>query len=1776
MKNLNLFRKSARGSEGSTLVSTVVRPSFDRRSTVVKHLAFMLLFLLGSLNVWGEDVEIVSTFAKVKNESPTASFTASNTGSNNVYSTGTTFTITSKENNVWTLAPSTSGSIYFSMNNSEGGFHLGSKNYDAGDATLTSSTSFLNVTQIKISGKTGKSGSVTISVKVGNTSISLKQGSSETFSGSTVATATFISASPISGTVEVTMTDGANNIAYYIESITITTSSDSSDPTACAEPTFSPVAGAVASGTKVTLTTTTEDADIYYTMGTNPADPTTGSTKYTAPISITEATTIKAIAVKEGYNNSTVATAAYTVVTPYTTIADLFEDMTTTSQPVHVTFGGWQVSVVKGNQAFVTDGTNGLIIYQSGHGLVEGDVLTGTVQCNLVKYNGAVELTGVTKTMDGISVASGVISPAVKTIPEANALAEINTGILVKLENVTYNGSAFVDESSNTIAPYTTFYNYSSALTSGHKYNVTGIIQQYSSNSQIYPRKAADIEEIIEVGAPEAPTFSVAAGTYTSVQSVELSCATEGATIYYTTDGATPTTESTVYSSAIEVGADMTIKAIAVKDDKESTLASATYVINIPLPSHDFQITHKFETGEGFEFPTGWSTSYEAHEIAFTDDKVVFLEANQPSSTSAINDCPVTKDKAISLVLTNTSKIITAVRFDYKQWGAKAQTLTMKYSTDGGATYNAFNPAVSSTNFALQVLDLPDGTNAIQVTGSNSSNQVGLTSIAFDLANKPVVKKTVTITPPSNGTLVVKNGEDAITSGDAIEVGSTLTIEATPNTGYSLSSISVKDEEEGDVEINEGAFVLPSKNVTVSATFVEDERPEATLILSVQGIESPYAGSYKVDDVVTLPSTATTCEGHVFAGWSEVEIVTPGEKPATKYYDKGESYPLSATTQTLYAVYADGTDAAWQITDDDLVQNAPSASSSYAKYAGDQVKDGKTFNITDVMPGTGSNAGKLQIKASSGVIYNKTAMSNDIASIEIDGVDLAVYESDEMISSQPEGDAITKTDGVYPFSNGNRFFFIKKTTTGAGYAASITVNLKQELSNYTTTCVAPIVVPEPEFDVAEGTYQAEQLIMIDNYDGNYIYVYTTDDSEPTLDSNLDPEGTSVVYDNNAGIEIKASCTLKARAYDTDGNYSDVTSAAYTINLPLTTIPAIFEAATSTQTEVNITMGNWVVSGVGVGSTTNEKTVYVTDGTNGFIIFAASHGFEVGDILSGTITCDLKKYNGSAELMDVTIATTGLIVTKGGTVTTASIVPNALAGVNTGALIALSNWKYDGEYLTDGTTSIKPFNTLFTFDALTENKYYNVTGIYLQFSGTKEILPRSVADIVELTQEAPTMTWYTSDAKTATIAANATYTINLGDAFAPVFETNSSGALTYSSSDPTIAEINETTGALILKGVTGTTFIKCAVAAAGDYTAGEQGFTLRVREAVAGENVVIVAKYGDNWYAMKNTGISSKAATAIQVTYADGKIWDLPTADQEAITWVRTVDGDNVTFQAPNGDYLKTSGNDLALEAGESGTYQWNWNSTYYRTGEQTRTFVYRDGYNFRSYAVSNAGQSGYSALPVVTAAVFATTPVEPVYEEVRSELTVGRHYTVCLPKKMTEVRGASFWKIENRDNAGTMVYLEEVDPTEFAAGTPFIIQATDTKLEVVYTGDATTTAGSNGALRGTLEDMSYAELQAKGEHIYLLIQNAIRPIASDNYLNAKRAYIDYDALNPVTEAPASIPGRRVKSMPMAPQVATGVDQVLSDQVPNTKVLINGQLFILHGEKMYDAKGQLVK
>jgi len=77
------------------------------------------------------------------------------------------------------------------------------------------------------------------------------------------------------------------------------------------------------------------------------------------------------------------------------------------------------------------------------------------------------------------------------------------------------------------------------------------------------------------------PTFSPAAGTYTSAQSVTINDATSGATIYYTTNGTTPTTSSPVYSGPITVSATETVEAIATASGyTTSAVGSAIYTIN--------------------------------------------------------------------------------------------------------------------------------------------------------------------------------------------------------------------------------------------------------------------------------------------------------------------------------------------------------------------------------------------------------------------------------------------------------------------------------------------------------------------------------------------------------------------------------------------------------------------------------------------------------------------------------------------------------------------------------------------------------------------------------------------------------------------------------------------------------------------------------------------------------------------------------------------------------------------------------------------------------------------------------------------------------------------------------------------------------------------------------------------------------------------------------------------------------------------------------------------
>ena len=82
-------------------------------------------------------------------------------------------------------------------------------------------------------------------------------------------------------------------------------------PIQTATPTFSPIGGTYPSARTVTISTSTRRATIYYTI--NGSTPTTVSTRYTRPFTVSRSTTVKAIAIATGYSSSEVASAVYTI-----------------------------------------------------------------------------------------------------------------------------------------------------------------------------------------------------------------------------------------------------------------------------------------------------------------------------------------------------------------------------------------------------------------------------------------------------------------------------------------------------------------------------------------------------------------------------------------------------------------------------------------------------------------------------------------------------------------------------------------------------------------------------------------------------------------------------------------------------------------------------------------------------------------------------------------------------------------------------------------------------------------------------------------------------------------------------------------------------------------------------------------------------------------------------------------------------------------------------------------------------------------------------------------------------------------------------------------------------------------------------------------------------------------------------------------------------------------------------------------------------------------------
>lgn len=331
-------------------------------------------------------------------------------------------------------------------------------------------------------------------------------------------------------------------------------------------------------------------------------------------------------------------------------------------------------------------------------------------------------------------------------------------------------------------------------------------------------------------------------------------------------------------------------------------------------------------------------------------------------------------------------------------------------------------------------------------TGSVSSNpQVRITEI--------VITYTSSAASHTLSSAVSPAGTGSVTLGaTTVAEGSTTTATATANTGYVFSSwaISGAGASLSSTTDNPTTVTMGTANATVTANFVA--KTAASITLSIGGSTSSVSGYY-VGDSYILPSTASSCTGKTFMGWSTVTIPTPGSKPTSNYYDKGASVTLTAS-QTFYAVYATASGGGSGSYTLDYDTDVASKTLGYGSAVDVTASDGsawvvKAYKNSGMQINTGKNS-SIKIPTCSGKITSieitgSAAKAVGFSDSDYDGSGTITYvvSGTDATSQTLDFSAVNKTDGYIVPKSGS----ISITNIVVNYSSAT-------YSNYTTSCVA--------------------------------------------------------------------------------------------------------------------------------------------------------------------------------------------------------------------------------------------------------------------------------------------------------------------------------------------------------------------------------------------------------------------------------------------------------------------------------------------------------------------------------------------------------------------------------------------------------------------------------------------------------------------------------------------------------------------------------------------------
>ena len=544
----------------------------------------------------------------------------------------------------------------------------------------------------------------------------------------------------------------------------------------------------------VTITCSTEGASIYYT--TDGTEPTNQSTLWNGtPFTLTATATVKAIAYVDG-TASEVASLEVLIgeADPVTPPSGYVDDEIVRST---LDFG----SATTGYNPFTTATLSSGAQYA-------GQAFAGN--SNAIQLRTSSSNEGLVSTVSGGKIRKVTLS--------WNSSTNSARKVAVYASNTAYTDASdlYGDNAGTKIGELGTT---ETELEITDDYDYVGI---RSTGSALYLDGVTFSWEPAEAPAVATPVITSADETVVGPQTISITCATEGADVYYTIDGTEPSASSTLYEGAFQLTASATVKAIAILGNDQSAVASKAFTINVATSVAEAAALD-LTADKGKEFV-----------IEFNEAKVIYVTSNKTFLREGDNAILLYNLSSLGLHLNDVVSGTIMVKFNpynnLPEWisttGTSADNLTITPSDEAAQPIPATAAEIAAGSYLCNLVKLT-GVKVVKDGTNYYASEDGGTTLLFQIRdNYGTGALSVFETTASNG---ARRKAEAVGGDEGFDI-------------------------EGIVEVYNSTIQLAPTSATSIVTGVEDLAAEKNVAsvkyFNLLGVESaePFQG---VNVVVT-------------------------------------------------------------------------------------------------------------------------------------------------------------------------------------------------------------------------------------------------------------------------------------------------------------------------------------------------------------------------------------------------------------------------------------------------------------------------------------------------------------------------------------------------------------------------------------------------------------------------------------------------------------------------------------------------------------------------------------------------------------------------------------------------------------------------------------------------------------------------------------------------------------------------------------------------------------